>query len=125
MGKNQGMRFINGAVPTKFTKSSTGKIIAEYQDNDKNLHTEEFDTVVLAIGRYADSVNIELDKLGVKLAKNGKVITNDDESSSVENIFAIGDCAEGRPELTPPAIMAGKLLAARLYGNSTTLMDYV
>ena len=122
--KNQGARFINGAVPTKFTKNSEGRIIVEYQDNQKNLHTEEFDTVVLAIGRFADSVNIGLQNIGVKLAKNGKVITTDDEKSSVENIYAIGDCAEGRPELTPPAIMAGKLLAARLFGNSTVLMDY-
>jgi thioredoxin reductase (NADPH) len=122
--KNQGTRFINEAVPKKFTKTSSGKVLVEYSDNQGGIFSEEFDTVVLAIGRYADSVNIGLDKLGVQLAKNGKVITNDEERSSVDNIFAIGDCAEGRPELTPPAIMAGKLLAARLFGNSNVLMDY-
>jgi pyruvate/2-oxoglutarate dehydrogenase complex dihydrolipoamide dehydrogenase (E3) component len=42
----------------------------------------------------------------------------------MKGIFAIGDCAEGRPELTPPAIRAGKLLAERLFGNATELMDY-
>ena len=122
--KNHGTRFINESVPTKFTKSSEGKVIVEYQDNEKNIHSEEFDTVILAVGRMADSVNIGLDKIGVKLAKNGKVIITDDEKSSVDNIYAIGDCAEGRPELTPPAVMAGKLLAGRLFGNSTSLMDY-
>ena len=31
---------------------------------------------------------------------------------------------KGRPELTPVAIMAGRLLAKRLYGDSSELMDY-
>lgn len=122
--KNQGTRFINKAVPSKFSKNSEGKIIVEYKDSEGKIQSEEYDTVILAIGRYADSVNIGLQNIGVKLANNGKVITTDDEKSSVDNIYAIGDCAEGRPELTPPAIMAGKLLAARLFGNSNVLMDY-
>ncbi len=32
--------------------------------------------------------------------------------------------ASNRPELTPPAIMAGKLLALRLFSNSQQLMNY-
>lgn len=31
---------------------------------------------------------------------------------------------QGRPELTPTAIKAGKLLAQRLFGKSSALMDY-
>lgn len=31
---------------------------------------------------------------------------------------------QGRPELTPTAIMAGRLLAQRLCGQSSDLMDY-
>ena len=46
------------------------------------------------------------------MAKSGKIIVNDDESTSVDNIFAIGDVAEGKLELTPPAIKAGQLLWA-------------
>lgn len=37
--------------------------------------------------------------------------------ASTSHIFALGDVAHGRPELTPPAIRAGKLLARRLYGG--------
>ena len=40
------------------------------------------------------------------------------------NIFSLGDCADGRPELTPPAIMAGKLLARRLFEGSKKVMNY-
>lgn len=31
---------------------------------------------------------------------------------------------QGRPELTPTAVKAGKLLAQRLFGKSSALMDY-
>lgn len=34
-------------------------------------------------------------------------------------IYAIGDILEGKPELTPVAIQAGRLLAQRLYAGST------
>ena len=34
------------------------------------------------------------------------------------NIYAVGDVLEGKPELTPVAIQAGRLLAQRLYGGS-------
>jgi len=63
------------------------------------------------------------DNDGVKLV-NGKIDTTLDERTSVPNIFAIGDCAKDRPELTPVAIQAGLLLARRLYGDSRALMNY-
>jgi len=122
---NQGMRFIRESIPTKFTKTESGRILVEYQSSDNSVKTEEFDTVLLAIGRLADTKNIGLENVGVKMVRNGKIIVTDDEKSNIENIYAIGDCAEGRPELTPPAIMAGKLLANRLFGGTPNInMDY-
>ena len=45
------------------------------------------------------------------ICRTGKIITNEADQSSVENIYAIGDVAEDRPELTPVAIQAGILLS--------------
>jgi len=42
----------------------------------------------------------------------------------VPNIYAVGDVLYGKMELTPTAIKTGKLLAMRLCGASTELMDY-
>ena len=55
--------------------------------------------------------------------KSGKILTKD-EVTNVENIYAIGDCIDGVPELTPSAIQAGRLLARRLFNNGKTRMDY-
>ena len=65
-----------------------------------------------------------METVGVKTAKNGKVIAGDDDVTSVPNIYAIGDVCEGRLELTPTAIMAGRLLAKRLFGKGTRFMSY-
>jgi len=49
------------------------------------------------------------------LEKNGKIIVNEYEQSSIPHIYAIGDVISTGLELTPVAIAAGKLLAERLY----------
>lgn len=42
----------------------------------------------------------------------------------MDNIYAIGDCVEGRLELTPTAIMCGRRLVQRLYSDGKDFMDY-
>lgn len=79
---------------------------------------------MFAIGRSADTHLLNLKSVGIKTASNGKIIASDEDVTSVSNIYAIGDCVSGRLELTPTAIMAGKLLAQRLFGKVTRLMSY-
>ena len=57
--------------------------------------------------------------------RNGFITVDDGEKTNVSNIYAIGDILEGKPELTPVAIQAGRLLASRMYGGSRVLCDYV
>lgn len=57
--------------------------------------------------------------LSVPSSRNGKISVNDEEQTNVPHIYAIGDILEGKWELTPVAIQAGRLLARRLYGGST------
>lgn len=55
---------------------------------------------------------------------NHKVITDEFDKTTVDNIYAIGDCCKGRLEYTPIAVMGGRRLAKRLYGGSKDTMDY-
>ncbi|CAD8124401.1 unnamed protein product [Paramecium sonneborni] len=77
-----------------------------------------FDTVLMAIGRQANTKLLNLDKLGVKVnPTNNKIIGNlngEIERTEIENIFAIGDVVNGIPELTPVASKSGQLLAKRI-----------
>ena len=49
---------------------------------------------------------------------SGRVIVDEFEQTNVQNIFAIGDILDGKLQLTPVAIQAGKLLARRLFAGA-------
>ena len=117
--------FIPGATPSKLEKPNPdGRIVVTFQQ-DGEAKTEEYDTVLFAIGRYAVTKGLNLEKAGVVAEKNGKFKAAANEQTNVENIYAIGDVIYGQLELTPVAIKAGQLLAARLFAGATDLMDYV
>lgn len=86
--------------------------------------TEEFNTVLFAIGRAPCTDSIGLEKAGVK-KDSGGYIPAVAEQTNVPNIYAVGDILAGRPQLTPVAIEAGHLLARRLYAGATVECDYL
>uniref|UniRef100_A0A8C1ZR75 thioredoxin-disulfide reductase (NADPH) n=1 Tax=Cyprinus carpio TaxID=7962 RepID=A0A8C1ZR75_CYPCA len=121
-----GTKFSWKCTPKSIEKLPSGLLRVTWMDlNTKEEHQDTFNSVLWAVGRASETKTLNLEKVGVEINKEtGKIIVATDEATSVPNIFAIGDIAEGRPELTPTAIKAGKLLARRLVGHSTELMNY-
>ena len=93
--ENMGVKFLKKAVPTSITKNSAGKKVVTFKQGDDEAE-DTFDTVMFAIGRSADTKGLDLDKVGVKTAKNGKILAKDDDTTDGKDIYAIGDVAEGR-----------------------------
>uniref|UniRef100_A0A8C6UKC1 thioredoxin-disulfide reductase (NADPH) n=1 Tax=Neogobius melanostomus TaxID=47308 RepID=A0A8C6UKC1_9GOBI len=128
--EGHGVKFLRQYVPTKIEELEAGtpgrlKVTAKSTETDE-IFEGEYNTVLIAVGRDACTDKIGLDKAGVKVnAKNGKIPVNDEEQTNVPHIHAIGDILEGKWELTPVAIQAGKLLARRLYAGSKLKCDYV
>lgn len=123
---NHGTKFLDECVPIKIEQLKQGKKRVLYQNKAKNSFSEDFDTVMLAIGRKPDVKNLGLEKLGINInEETGKIAVDSFERTNFSNIYAIGDCAHGRPELTPSAILAGKLLARRLFAGGSAVMDYI
>lgn len=125
--ERRGVKFERGTVPSRFERDpSSGKVrvFTPTQSGGESLFGE-FDTVLMAVGRkgYANRLNLEAAGV-IYNGSNGKIPAGNDDKTNIENIFAIGDVVEGRMELTPPAIFAGKLLADRLFCYSSTTMDY-
>ena len=79
---------------------------------------------MFGIGRDPSTSFLDVEKAGLKLEKSGKIKTNVFDQTSVSHIYCIGDAAEGRPELTPTAIKAGRILAKRLVSFTIEMMDY-
>lgn len=123
--ETHGTKFIRGAIPVKLERPvPEGKIIVTFEQ-DGQITQSEYDTVLFAIGRYALTKELNLERVGVKVESNGKIKATDAEETNVPHIFAIGDVIYGKLELTPVAIKAGKLLSERLFGGKTAKMDYV
>ncbi|KAM8973761.1 thioredoxin reductase 1, cytoplasmic isoform 2-T2 [Pelodytes ibericus] len=127
--EEHGVKFITHFIPTKIEQieaGTPGKLLVTSQSNEGTEITEEYNTVLLAIGRDACTRKIGLEIPGVKInEKTGKIPVNDEEQTNVPYIYAIGDVLEDKLELTPVAIQAGRLLARRLYGGSRAKCDYI
>jgi thioredoxin reductase (NADPH) len=122
---HSGIEFIREAVPSKFEKLEDGRVQVFYTQSGEEK-VEIYGGVLLAIGRYALTKGLNLQNAGVETsASNLKVLVNHLDQSNIPHIWAVGDVADGKPELTPVAIQAGTLLARRLFRKSVVLMDYL
>ncbi|MDO9318748.1 MAG: glutathione-disulfide reductase [Gammaproteobacteria bacterium] len=73
--------------------------------------------VMFATGRNPNTANLGLEALGIELGENGAIIVNDDFTTNVPNIHAVGDVID-RVALTPVALAEGQILAQRLFGKT-------
>ncbi|XP_017492670.1 PREDICTED: thioredoxin reductase 1, cytoplasmic-like [Rhagoletis zephyria] len=126
------VRFIDTSVPKKIVRldgvdqPKPGKLAVTYANVASGEEkTEEFNTVLFAIGRSPCTDQIGLEAAGVVKDKSGYIpVVN--EQTNVPNIYAVGDILAGKPQLTPVAIEAGVLLARRLYQKGADVQcDYL
>jgi glutathione reductase (NADPH) len=75
-----------------------------------------FDTVLWAVGRTPNVLDIGLESADVKLDAEGYIAVDRWQTTSTPGVYAIGDVT-GQAELTPVAIAAGRRLADRLFGG--------
>ncbi|XP_037727398.1 thioredoxin reductase 1, mitochondrial isoform X2 [Drosophila subpulchrella] len=122
--EERGIPFLRKSVPLSVEKQDDGKLLVKYKNTETGEEAEDvFDTVLWAIGRKGLVEDLNLPNAGVTVQKD-KIPVDSQEATNVANIYAVGDIIYGKPELTPVAILAGRLLARRLYGGSTQRMDY-
>ena len=74
--------------------------------------------ILYAPGRIPNTASLNLDKAGVKTFGKGYIKVDEYQTTSAENIFALGDVC-GKVELTPMAIAAGRRLGDRLFNGVT------
>ncbi|XP_054935394.1 thioredoxin reductase 3 isoform X3 [Physeter macrocephalus] len=125
-----GIRFLRKFVPVEvqqLEKGSPGKlkVVAKSAEGTEMIEGL-YDTVLLAIGRDSCTKKIGLEKIGVKVnEKPGNIPVSDVEQSNVPCVYAVGDVVEAKPELTPVAVQAGKLLAQRLLGGCLEKVSFL
>ena len=80
--------------------------------------------ILYATGRGSKTPNLGLENAGVQLKDNGAVVVDEYSKSTVDSIYAIGDCTD-RMMLTPVAIAEGMALANTLFNNQPTKPSYL
>lgn len=123
--KHRGVNIVPTSLPTSLEKDEAGQITAEIQNQvDKTTTTGKFDTVLFAVGRSANTAELNVEKVGIQVnPKNGKIVTSKDtyDKTNLSNVYALGDVVDGVPELTSTAQKAGVLLARRIAADSGKL----
>ena len=113
----QGINFKMGSKVSSV--KNMGDIVSiNYTDikNSKN-EKDEFDKVLVSVGRKPYTEGLNLTKLGVKKDKKGRIEVNDKLQTSVKNIYAIGDVIKG-PMLAHKAEEEGIAVAEILAGQA-------
>lgn len=121
-----GINFIKGNA-YKFTKKND-RIVVDIKHENENgeiINIQQiYDTVLIATSRTADLKEMNLKKIKVKINSKGEIEINDKYESSIKNVYAVGDCKNIGPELTPVAIKEGIYLAEGLFNNNWRKIDY-
>jgi glutathione reductase (NADPH) len=83
----------------------------------------EADLLLWAVGRAPNTKGLGLEAAEVELGRNGAILVDEDNQSSVPSIYAIGDVTD-RVQLTPVAIREGQAFADTVFGGKPTRVDY-
>ncbi|MFY0660949.1 MAG: dihydrolipoyl dehydrogenase [Shimia sp.] len=109
----QGMTILEESTVKKLDRGKD-KVTAHIEAGGK-VTTQEFDTVISAVGIVGNVENLGLEKLGVKIDRT-HVVTDQYCQTGVDGLFAIGDIA-GAPWLAHKASHEGVMVAELIAGG--------
>ena len=105
-------------LETKVVKmdSNSNGITVTFSDKEGKEFKEDYNKVLVSIGRRPNSENLGLENTKVKVTPRGFVEVNDQRQTTDPNIFAIGDIA-GDPMLAHKASHEGRVAVETIAGH--------
>ncbi len=90
----QGLEF---KLSHKVSSAKSGKsgVNVEMETSDKKKIKENYEIVLMSVGRKPNTEGLGLEKIGIKLTAKKSIEIKDNFQTSVEGIYAIGDVAPG------------------------------
>ena len=110
----QGMKILEKAAVKKLDRHP-GKGVTAHIEVGGKVETQDFDTVISAVGIVGNVENLGLEALGVKIDRT-HVVTDEFCRTGVPGLFAIGDIA-GAPWLAHKASHEGVMVAELIAGG--------
>ena len=115
----KGMRILLETQVTSLEKK--GDAFEAQLDNGELLET---DFPLFAIGRTPNTEGLGLEAVGVELGKRKGVVVDENFTTSVPSIHAVGDVID-HLQLTPVAVAEGMHFAHHFYGQGAHRIDYM
>ncbi len=109
----QGMKIMEKSMVKKLDRGK-GRVVAHIETGGKTI-TEEFDTVISAVGIIGNTEGLGLEKLGIEVDRT-HIVTDAYCATNVPGIYAIGDIA-GTPWLAHKASHEGVMVAEKIAGK--------
>jgi dihydrolipoamide dehydrogenase len=110
----QGIKILEKAAVKKLDRRP-GQGVTAHIEQDGKITTQDFDTVISAVGIVGNVENLGLEALGVKIDRT-HVVTDEFCRTGVEGLYAIGDIA-GAPWLAHKASHEGVMVAELIAGK--------
>lgn len=82
-----GVKFRREVVPDKLVKTASGQIQVTFSDGTQDT----YDTVLVAVGRKADTEKLGLEQLGIRVNPKNLRILGKNEQTDCPNVYAVGD----------------------------------
>ena len=119
--KKEGFKFLFNHAVQKVNAVKDG-VQLDVKNKKGELISVEGDYCLVAVGRKAYTEKLGLENIGLETDKSGRVLTNNNLQTSVNNIYAIGDVIKG-------AMLAHKaeeegVFVAELIANQKPHIDY-
>ena len=116
---SKGIEFKFHANIEKIEKQPDGSLLVHLEGQDPLA----CDMLMWAIGRRPLTDDLGLENAGVALSANGAIMVDEDNKSTCDSIYAVGDVTD-RVQLTPVAIREGQAFADTLFGSKPHRVNY-
>jgi dihydrolipoamide dehydrogenase len=116
--KRLGKRCKKIMLKTKVTKVEAKKsgLLVTFEGENAPEKAQQFDQILVAVGRVPNGKLIDADKAGVKVDERGFIAVDKQLRTNVPHIYAIGD-VNGNPMLAHKAVPEGRVAAEVIAGK--------
>lgn len=111
--KDTGLDILLGVKINKITNGKT--VVVEYEVGGE-AKTQEFDKLIVAIGRVPNTEGLGAKEVGLNIDERGFIAVDGDCKTNLPNVWAIGDVVRG-PMLAHKASEEGVAVAERIAGQ--------
>lgn len=119
--ENKGIDFLLKSKVKSF-EDINNSVEITYEDDLGILNKVNGDAVLVAVGRKANTEELNLDAAGVKTTERGEIIVDNRLKTNVENIWAIGD-VKGGLQFTYISLDDFRIIKDNLFGEGKRTTD--